>query len=58
MDVVDGLDMKNNPAASMTALFDSGGWSLGSRAIFQYITPEVASAQRAAQHLGDNSDSE
>ena len=58
MDVVAGLDMKNNPATSMQAIFDSGGWSLGSRAIFQYITPEVANYQRAAQHLGDNSDSE
>jgi len=58
MDVVAGLDMKNNPAASLTALFDSGGWSHGSRAVFQYITPEAASAQRVARHLADNSDSE
>jgi len=58
MDVVAGLDIKNNPAASLNALFDSGGWRHGSRAVFQYITPEAASVQRVARHLADNSGSE
>jgi len=58
MDVVAGLDVKENPSASMKALFESGGWSIGSRAIFQYITPEAANHQRVAQHLGDDSQSE
>ena len=58
MDVVAGLDIKNNPAASLNALFDSGGWRHGSRAVFKYITPEAASVQRVARHLADNSGSE
>ena len=58
MDVVAGLDVKENPSASMKAIFESGGWNIGSRAIFQYITPEAANHQRVAQHLADDSLSE
>jgi len=58
MDVVAGLDIKNNPAASLNELFASGGWRPGSRAVFQYISPEVANVQRVAKHLADNSGSE
>jgi len=58
MDVVAGLDVKENPSASMKAIFESGGWNIGSRAIFQYITPAAASRQRVAQHLADESMSE
>ena len=58
MDVVAGLDVKENPSASMKAIFESGGWNIGSRAIFQYITPAAANRQRVAQHLADESMSE
>ena len=58
MDVVAGLDIKNNPAASLNELFAIGGWRLGSRAVFKYISPEVANVQRVAKHLADNSGSE
>ena len=58
MDVVAGLDIKNNPAASLNELFASGGWRPGSKAVFQYISPEAASVQRVAKHLADNSGSE
>ena len=58
MDVVAGLDVKENPSASMKAIFESGGWNIGSRAIFQYITPAAANHQRVAQHLADDSMSE
>ena len=58
MDVVAGMDVKENPSASMKAIFESGGWNIGSRAIFQYITPEAANHKRVAQHLADDSQSE
>jgi len=58
MDVVAGLDVKENPSESMKAIFESGGWNIGSRAIFQYITPEAANHKRVAQHLADDSQSE
>ena len=58
VDVVAGLDLKHNPAASLTELYASGGWKPGSRAFFQYLPLQEAHKERLAHAVAGESDSE
>ena len=58
MDVLQGLDMKTNPAASLAEIYESGGWRPGSSAFFHYLPPKELNAQRCARQVMENSDTD
>ena len=58
LDVIQGLDVKENPAASMAEIYESGGWKPGSSAIFHYIPEKEANRQRCAEQVMDASDTD
>ena len=58
MDVLAGLDVKLNPAASLAEIYESGGWRPGSSSFFHYLPPKDANAQRCVRHVTENSDTE
>ena len=58
LDVLQGMDVKANPSASLREIYESGGWKPGSAALFNYIPPKEANQQRCAQQVMDSSDTE
>ena len=58
VDVLNGLDLKDNPALSLAELFESGGWTPGSRSIFSYVPTGQANAHRLVKDVVEGSDSE
>ena len=58
LDVLRGLDVKENPSASMAEISESGGWKPGSSAIFNYIPPREANLQHCARQVMDESDTD
>ena len=57
-DIVAGLDVKNNPAASIRDIAESLGHHLGRASFFKYLGAKTSNVRRAVHQMCDDTDSD